>query len=397
MAKTKETKALTRGRANFNLIGSVRVTDKTFTLDNRYDSTWTDNSMYLGTDCGQGNVVFAEMRSGFFPDSDNIIRVFEKDRGADGKSSMMEIAWEDRLDESLLDSIADSSLITVGVEKDVKGKTVYKKFLTAYDAVQYLSEHLVDGTIVNIKGNLRYSQFDENVSVKKEITSIVLSRVEDEADFKAVFTQTILLDEKCIGKKNAEKNVIPIDTYVVDYVGSPKVDGKKVEVKKNVAFPRCFELEIAENPEVTKKILAKFFKVKKKGTLNEITMTGKLHEGGSVVSISLEDIPEDIRELIEIGVYTEEEAAAKCATSGSRERRMIIVRPEILQVGQGEDRKPVVQFEEAKYEESDLVFYEQALIEAGAVSENEKPPWKEEDSEDVSDEDAEFMALLDDM
>lgn len=50
MAKTKERKALKKGKAAFNLIGRVKVTDKTFNLDNSYDSGWTDNSMYVGVD-----------------------------------------------------------------------------------------------------------------------------------------------------------------------------------------------------------------------------------------------------------------------------------------------------------------------------------------------------------
>jgi hypothetical protein len=393
MAKTKEPKALSRGRASFNLIGRIRVTDKTFNLGTTYGSGWTDNQMYLGTDCGEGNVVFAEMRGGFFPDRDNTIMVFEKERDSEGKSTRTEIAWEDRFDESLLDTVTESAFITVGVEKDVKGKTVYKKFLTAYDAVEYLSEHLEEGTVVNIRGNLKYSEYEGNVTVKKEITSIALSRIENEEDFKATFTQTILLDDKSLGGKDADKNTWIIDAYVVDYIGNQKVDGKKIEVKKNVVFPKTFEHEIADNPEVTKKVLTKFFKVKK-GKINELTVAGKLHEGGSLISISIDDLPDDIKEMIEIGAYTEEEATAKCATSGSRERRMIIAKPEILHVGQGEERKPIIQFEEAKYEDSDLIFYEQALIEAGGEAKKEEVPWNDDNK---SIEDADFLAMLDDM
>ena len=274
MAKTKERKALKKGKASFNLIGRVKVTDKTFTLDNQYDSGWTDNSMYVGVDCGDGNLVYAEMRSGFFPDKENTIRAFSKDdKDENGKSKMVEIAWEDRLDETLYDSIADSAFVTVGVEKDVKDKTVYKKFLTAYDAIGYLSEHLEDGMIVNVRGNLGYQEYDGNVSTRKDITSIVLSRVEDEADFRATFTQNILVDSKSIGKKIDEKNTMELNAYVVDYVGKPKIDGKKIEVKQNVTFPKTFEVAINDKPEITAKMLQKFFKPKK-GKVTELTVVG---------------------------------------------------------------------------------------------------------------------------
>lgn len=396
MAKTKERKALKKGKAAFNLIGRVKVTDKTFNLDNSYDSGWTDNSMYVGVDCGNGNTVYAEMRSGFFPDKDNVIRAYSKDEKDDaGKSKSVEIAWEDRLDESLYDSISDSSFLTVGVEKDVKDKTVYKKFLTAYDAVEYLNEHLEDGMIVNVKGTIGYSEYEGNVSTKKEITSIVLSKIDDEADFKATFSQTILVDSKSIGKKNDDKGTMELAAYVVDYVGKPKIDGEKIEVKKNVTYPKTFEVAINENPEITAKMLQRFFKPKK-GKITEITVTGNLVEGGSTVNITEDDIPDDIKELIKMGLYSEEEAEKKIAVgNGNRERRMIIVKPDIIYVGTGDDRKPTVAFEDGKYDDDDLYFYEQALLDAGAESSSDDDT--DSESEETSSEDDDLLAMLEGM
>ena len=400
MAREKERKALKKGKASFNLIGRVKVTDKTFNLDNSYDSGWTDNSMYVGVDCGAGNVIYAEMRSGFFPDKDNVIRAYSKDEKDDaGKSKSVEIAWEDRLDESLYDSISDSSFLTVGVEKDVKEKTVYKKFLTAYDAVDYLNEHLEDGMIVNVKGTLGYSEYEENVSTKKDITSIVLSKVEDEKDFKATFSQTILVDSKSIGKKNEEKNTIELSAYVIDYVGKPKIDGEKIEVKQNVTFPKLFEVAINDNPEITAKMLQKFFKPKK-GKVAEITVTGNLVEGGSTVAITEDDIPDDIKELIEMGLYSTEEAEKKIAVgnNGNREKRMIILKPDITYVGKDENRKPTVAFEDAKYDEDDLYFYEQAINEAFANSENaDISEVESEDADEDTSEDDDLLAMLEGM
>lgn len=396
MAKTKERKALKKGKAAFNLIGRVKVTDKTFNLDNSYDSGWTDNSMYVGVDCGNGNTVYAEMRSGFFPNEDNVIRAYSKDEKDDtGKSKSVEIAWEDRLDESLYDSISDSSFLTVGVEKDVKDKTVYKKFLTAYDAVEYLNEHLEDGMIVNVKGTIGYSEYEGNVSTKKEITSIVLSKIDDEADFKATFSQTILIDSKSIGNKNDDKGTMELAAYVVDYVGKPKINGEKIEVKKNVTYPKTFEVAINENPEITAKMLQRFFKPKK-GKITEITVTGNLVEGGSTVNITEDDIPDDIKELIEMGLYSEEEAEKKIAVgNGNRERRMIIVKPDITYVGTGDDRKPTVAFEDSKYDEDDLYFYEQALLDAGAEPSSDNDTDLE--SEETSSEDDDLLAMLEGM
>lgn len=396
MAKTKERKALKKGKAQFNLIGRVKLTDNTFNLDHTYDSGWTDSGMYVGIDCGNGNVVYAEMKSGFFPDRDNVIRAYSKDeKDESGKSKSVEIAWEDRLDESLYDSISDNSFLTVGVEKDVKGKTVHKKFLTAYDAVNYLSEYLEDDVIVNVKGRLGYSEYDDKVSVKKEITSIVLSKVEDEADFKATFSQTILVDSKSIGKEIKDKGTVELMGYVVDYVGKPKIGDKKVEVRKNVVFPKTFEVEINEKPEITAMMLQKFFKPKK-GNISEVAVVGNLIEGGTIVNITEDDIPDDIKELIKLGLYSEEEAERKCAVgNNNREKRMIIIKPDITYVGDGENRKPAVAFEDGKYDEDDLYFYEQALLDAGVDTDTEKS--SDDDNTESTDEESDLLAMLENM
>ena len=422
MAKTKERKALKKGKASFQLIGRAKVTDKTFNMDNSYDSGWTDNQMYLGVDCGNGNIVYGEMRGGFFPDDDNVLRGFsKKDKDDSGKSKMVEIAWEDRFNEDLLDTIADTSFITVGVEKDVKDKTVYKKFLSAYDAVEYLNEHLEDGMIVNVKGNIGYSEYDENISVKKDITSIVLSKVESEYEkiheaetkkaeeqenrdfkfteledfFKAKFSQMILLDSKSVGKKDKEKGTIMLDAYVVDYVGAPKIDGKKVPVKQNVVYPKTFEIAVNENESLTDKMIQKYFKVSKKNVINALTVVGDIIEGAAIVNITYDDIPDDIKEMIEMGLYSEDEAKKKCAIgNNNREKRMVIIKPDITYVGDEDNRKPTVALEEAKYEDTDLYFYEQALTDAGVSVDNENT--NGESLDDVNEED-DLLAMLDNM
>lgn len=368
MAKTKERKALKKGKASFNLIGEVKLTDKTFSLNNEYNSGWTDNSMYVGIDCGIGNIVYAEMRGGFFPDQDNVIRAFSKtDKDDNGKSTQLEIDWEDRFDGDIIDEVAKTSLITIGIESDVKGRTVTKDFLSAYDAVEYLAEYLENGMVVNVKGNLRYSEYDGNVSVKKEITSIFASKMEEE-NYRATFTQQILVDNKGIGKLDKEKNTVSLNAYVVDYVGKPKIDGEKYDVCQNVVFPRSFEFEMnSEHPELTGKILSKFFKPTKKDNLMTVTAVGNLIEGANIVEIQDEDINEEIALLFEANIWDKEsvENKGKAVGQGTREKRMVITKPDIIFVGDEGDKKPHVAYEDGEYTINDLYFYEQALIDAG--------------------------------
>ena len=109
------------------------------------------------------------------------------------------------------------------------------------------------------------------------------------------------------------------------------------------------------NPELAKKVVDKVFKVRKGVT--EVTFEGDLIEGGAVVTATEDDIPDDIKTLIEIGVYTMEEALAKCTVSSGREKRMVIRKPLIKMIEDKEGAKtPVIQKFDEKYDEEDLIF-----------------------------------------
>lgn len=392
MAK-KDLTPLKKGKANFTLIGRAKVNDYTFDINHEYDSGWTSNIMNISVDCGDGNVVYVEMSGGYFPPKhmrDNKIYVHgvKDDNGnmIDDYENTFTIDWDDRDNKTILETIGKNCFITVGVEKDEKGNTFYKNFLTEYDAVQYLSEHLANDTIVNIKGTISYETDGEKVYIKKKINSMVLSKAEPD-NFKATFVQTILLDDKSIGKPDKEKNTISISAYVVDYIGKPKINDKKIEVKKNFAIPVNMELAINDNIELTTKQISKLYKAKKNEII-EITVEGNLIEGGSIINITADDI----KELIELGLYTEEEALMKCAVGNtSREKRMVIIKPAITYIGEEEARKPTVSRDCKKYVPNDLVFFGAYL----ATLENTDDTSIKEEISDT--EDDELLALLNEL
>lgn len=404
MAKN-ELMPLKKGKASFTLIGKAKINDYTFDLDHEYDSGWTSNNMNIGIDCGDGNVVYAEMSGGYFPakyNRDNKVyvhgvKVDDNGKNVDDYENTFTIDWDDRNDSSILETIGKGCFITVGIEKDEKGNTFYKDFLTEYDAVQYLSEHLTDETVVNVKGVIAYETDGEKVYIKKKINNIALSKAESDK-FKATFVQTILLDDGSIGKPDKEKNTIPMSVYVVDYIGKPKINGQKIEVKKNFAFPVNMEFGIGENAELAVKQLSKFFKAKKNEII-EMTVEGNLVEGGSIVNITTDDIPDDIKELIEMGFYSEEEAIAKCAVGNtSREKRMIITKPSITYIGEGDNRKPTVSRDDKKYKPTDLQFFGTylATLNLDSPSDNNDNGVNDDTDSSGNDEDA-FMKMLEDL
>ena len=341
--------------SNFMLIGKPVINDYTFKIDEKSEkSNWVYNALNLGVDCGEKHgTVYAELMGGYSEENEN--KVFahgKKEDGSDDFDSQIIVDWDDRFNDEVLEEIGDLSFLTVGLEKTNEGKTFYKKFLSAYDAIAYIKEHLSEDMVVNVKGNLKYSTYNDNVQVRKNITSIVLSKVEDSTDFKATFTQTVLIDKDSASLKNIDKDkgVMYVDTRVLDYV--KEING--IEVKGQYPYSKQFEFEMDfSNEAACKKIMDKLFKVKK--GITQITFEGEFIEGGAVVTATWDDIPDDIKDLVEMGVYTKEEALAKCTANGSRERRMVLKKPQIKMVGNEDAKTPVIQRFEERYTEDDLV------------------------------------------
>lgn len=389
MVKQVDKKPLKKGQALFQLIGEAKITDFTFKIDeSSKKSDWIYNVLNLGVDCGNGNVVYADLMGGYGAERDNVLYVHGKKENDNGKlvddfSNQFTIAWEDRFDEDILETIGEQCFITIGLEKDKKDKTFAKKFLSAYDAIEYVKEHLEAGTVINLKGDLKYSLYNESVQIKKEIRSIFLSKVDDPSKYKATFTQAVLLDKDSIGKLDKEKAIYPIYAKVVDYA---KFYGEKL-IKQNITFMKAFELEVdKEKPENTKKFLEKVLKVKK--DITEVTLEGDIIEGQSLVNITEEDIPDEIKELIDMGAYTYEETVNKLAVGGSKEKRMVVRRPAIKMVGKDDDKKPVILKTEGQYQDEDLIF--DFMIEDDSEDYNEP----ESNDEVADDEDTSWLDEL---
>lgn len=339
-------------QSSFNLIGRPIINDYTFKIDEKSEkSNWVYNALNLGVDCGENHgTVYAEMMGGYSEENENRIYAHgKKDDGSDNFEEQVIVAWEDRFKEEVLEDIGDLSFITVGLKKTNADKTYYEKFLSAYDAIAYIKEHLTEDMVINVRGNLKYSEYNGNVQVRKNITSIALSKADDSSKYKATFTQSVLLDKDSASMKNIDKDkgVMFVDTRVLDYV--KEVNG--IEVKGQYPYKKQFEFAMDfSNEAQCKKIIDKLFKVKK--GVSQATFEGEFVEGGAVVTATWDDIPDEIKDLVEMGVYTKEEALAKCTANGSRERRMVLKKPMIKLVG--EEKTPVIQVFPERFAEDDL-------------------------------------------
>lgn len=366
--------------SNFTLIGKPVINDYTFKMDEKSEkSQWVYNAMNLGVDCGDAfGVVWAECMGGYSEENENRIYAHGKtESGSDDFDAQIIVPWEDRFKDEVLEEIGDLSFITVGLEKTNADKTYYKKFLSAYDAIAYIKDHLSENMTICVRGNLKYSEYNNNVQVRKNITSIALSKAEDSSKYKATFTQSMLLDKDSASLKeiDKDKSVMFVNARVLDYV--KEVNG--IEVKGQYPYKKQFEFAMNfENEKQCKTIYEKLFKVKK--DITQVTFEGDFIEGGAVVTATWDDIPDDIKDLVEMGVYTKEEALAKCTANGSRERRMVLRKPMIKLVG--DDKVPVVQKFEGRFTEDDL--YLDYLFKNKDTDDN-KPPFDSDEKSGTDD------------
>ena len=174
MVKQKKDPGLKKGKSSFNLVGTAKITDFTFTVDKTSEKTgYIYSRINLGIDCGNGNIVYSEMMGGYYPNGSS--KVYAHGKKADGKDdyeNQLVLDWDERLNPKILVDIGNQSFIRIGIEKDTKGNISTNMFLSPYDAIDYLQANLKDGTIVTVSGDLEHSVYDGETQTKKKIKSI---------------------------------------------------------------------------------------------------------------------------------------------------------------------------------------------------------------------------------
>lgn len=342
MAKKEEKKkGLSKGRSQFEVVGAVgKIGDWTFKIDTKSDSGYLYSAAQLNVDTGNNNVVRVEAMGGYFPNSTNsTIRVRSKENSED----RFEVDWEDRKNEAVLENVSDFDFVTVGLEKDVKGNLFYKKFLSWYDAVDYMKDYLQEGMVVKAKGNLNFSEYNDIVKARKNIQSIFLVDAEPE-EYHATFTQTILLEADAVDKSHAkEDKIVDINAKVVDY---------DKMIKKQRPFDFTYKVKLEDGKEkACLAVISKFLTVGDKKVLRELAVDGNIVEGAEVGAVSVDDISEELRELIECGIYTEEEILGKMAVKGDKVVNFYITKPHVQKDKEGVTK---IFMDDTKYVPEDL-------------------------------------------
>ena len=271
MAKTKLETELRSGISRFVLRGTAVVDDKTFPREDTVsDSGWKYRRSSFAIKVGDNNYQYVEIMGG--RSSENpVIYTMNND------NEPIQVKWDLRTNKTVLENIPNREFIRIAIEKqEGSDKATLKKFLSPVDAIEYLAEHLEDGTPVEIRGDVEYQQYNGRTQQRLNVTQIYLKNPEN--DDLATMSQMYLVDSNALPrqwkKKIEEDGQIKVNLFVPQYVG--KYNGKNI--KKTVAMPQQIVIKTNEDDENHEKFMSKveeWFTVKK-GVVRKIDIVTKL-------------------------------------------------------------------------------------------------------------------------
>lgn len=421
-------KDLKGGIASLRLVGAAKVNEHSFGgVQQKDGKTWKHVDSSFGVEIEEGNVIYGQVKGGYVT-TRPLIYAMDEDY------KPLQIPFDERFDEEWLGQVNNNNKFSAmiereEIEKEVDGETVKvkegklirKEFLSPIDFEEYLAKNLPNKAEVIVFCDVEYSEWQEKQYRNHIVRNVILNEertvngvVTPPKPHEATLRQTFLVNEYALEKSWAKdvkaEGSAMVNAFVPQYVGKLPVDGEYVEVKKVLAFPQRFKLEVPEDLDdemLTKrlKLFKGLFSVKA-GTLREISLVMKLNEGYQEATGEAE-ITEEMQELIDCGIMTEEEVKEDLTIRGNKVSEVIFVKPGFKKDEGG--TKKILAKEDDKYDPSALSRPviekdEDLLDDEGEVDleeefdKEDEPEVKKEDKKDekVEDDDDGLDDLFDD-
>lgn len=348
------------GVSSFSLMGTAVVRDNALQgIQQKEGSTWRHVDSSFGVSTGEGNTVYARIWGGYKTDNP-ILRRWNND------NEFVEIKWENRLAEGVIDDIRPSELFRAGFEKDEDGRLITKEFLSEIDFEEYLIEHLADGMPVRVRGDVEYNEYNDDIYRRYNVKSVFLAETYTNKEGEVVtpkplaqVRQTYLLDEDALDKRwekeLQEDGRTTLSLFVPQYLSTRKVGDKYVPFKKTVPLHQGVVVKMSSAPDekeimTKKKIMDKFFKVKR-DTVREIVLVNNINEGyEEATGVEIND---ELQELIDLGIMTEDDIKNQVTIRGNKVSELVFAQPAVLRNRDtGEVR---LQLDDSKYAPEALI------------------------------------------
>ena len=335
----------------FDVVGEIIVDAKTFTLGQpgKNNQNWIQNIFNPKIEADNGKSMYMRFSSGY--DAVKGKTIYARSES----ETNLEVAFGDRMNENIVSLVDEKSFIRVGVSKELvkdesTGKEykqwVYKNFLDTFDVVAFLQQvmPLASKQKVRITGAVKFSTYNGEVQRNYDIQNIyLLNGNEDEGKEmqpKLEFTQNVLLTKGCVvDELDKENGVATVNALVMI---------KEKKEFKTVPVKLLMKPQDEKQKETYKKLIPMVFEVPE-DKVRKIALDCIFEVGYVAGNVNENDLPQEAKELLDMGLYTMEEVMKMYAV---RERvdNLLIKRPKIKIV----DGKPNVEMNDTEYLPSDL-------------------------------------------
>jgi len=364
---------------NFTFTGKLAPMQKSENVvpydEHTYDSGWTRRQLLFFGINGSNRHRF-NISGGYFPNiSKPCIKVLgvatKNDDGTLNKGEMIEIPWKDRNLESNIEKVAefrrlsidlneyglrtrlsrfgqrvhegesltDEELKSVGIAEESqleeviqKAEKLHKTFISEWDFAECVNKMLNSGkfkdTIFTVRGTIECQYSDEKeqwyTNMRPQRIYVAKPGTEEQCVGSAVlFYSAGAVDSESLEEK--EKYFVKAYTFEYDSARS-KAYGKstnipcefKLSIPKGIPDAKTGESD--ENDEKRAKALVKKFTVEDEDEVYEYGVRFDILNGSQKREVKIEDLDEDVREDLELGIISMDEIIADMGGSIYGER-----------------------------------------------------------------------------
>lgn len=238
-----------------------------------------------------------ELFEGYMENGSTIVYCLGKDKGADNKLPKMQVKWADRLNQDIIDKVAGFNKFVLEIG-DVK-----QEFLAGADFVAKVIEILKDEKYkdqkFHVEGSVVYNEWDGKIYRKfmpKTIKTVTAETPDESVVNLDMFYTNGALDEDTIGK-------YVVNGFIRQYDGT---------TKSEISFPQSVVIDTTK--AVTEKQQKAFDLIKSRFVVTDDTFMKMgvktvAVNGREKVNITLEDLTDEEKELIDLGLATFDEIA----------------------------------------------------------------------------------------
>ena len=344
----------------FDVVVDVEICPDTFELSKpgKNNPSWIQNVMNTKVTTPDGKSMYMSFRSGFDSSKPEGKKIFTSKE--DG--TQLEIPFSDRNNDVWKTMVDQKRMVKVALGKsekidkkedgtEVKYKSWdYINFLDVFDAITLLQQRLgseIGKTFkFHIKGSQKLGEYNGDVTKNFDLQSIFLLTGNEEQgkelDYKLGLTQNVILTNGCVDDSKIDDEKDAIVTI------NSKVMIKDKKEYKTLPVPLTMKVNDA-NRDTVKKLLDLYFKGDD-GKVRRINLDCEYEVGYVSGEVSYDDLPEEAKQLIELGVYSMEEIS-KMYANKQRVDNIIIKRPVVKKDDKG---KIMIDFSDNDYKVEDL-------------------------------------------